>query len=42
MSDLTDNQFYPTINNAGKYCDITLNIMVMLRKLRTDFERKEA
>ena len=38
MSDLTDKWFYPSadriwlcirLNNAGKYCDITLKIMVM-------------
>ena len=40
MSDLTDNQFYPSaeriwscirLNYAGKYCDITLKMMVMLQ-----------
>ena len=43
MSDLTDNQFYPSaeriwlcirLNNTGKYCDITLKIMVMLQKCK--------
>ena len=51
MSDLTDNSaerigLRIRSNNAGKYCDITLKIMVMfaecVRKLRTDFERREA
>ena len=42
MSHLIDNQFYPSakriclcicFNNAGKYCDITLKIMVMLQNM---------
>ena len=42
MSDLTNNQIYPSTeriwlcirsNNAGKYCDITLKIMVMLQNV---------
>ena len=45
MSDLTGNQFYPSakriglrigLNNAGKYCDITLKIVLL------DFGRREA
>ena len=43
MCDLIDNLFYPSaeriwlcicLNNAGKYCDITLKIMVMLQKCK--------
>ena len=42
MSDLTDNWFYGSakriwlhrrLNNAGKYCDITRKIMVMLQNV---------
>ena len=42
MSDLTDNEFYPSaeriwlcirFNNAGEYCDITLKIMIMLQNV---------
>ena len=42
MFDLKDNQFYPSferiwlcirLNNAGKYSDITLKIMVMLQNV---------
>ena len=56
MSHLTDNLFYPSaeriwlcirLNNAGKYCVITLkmlhgNVAECVRKLRTDFGRREA
>ena len=48
MSDLTDNYFYPSaewiwfyirLNNAGKYCDITLKIMVVLQNVRENCVR---
>ena len=46
MSDLTDNKFYPSaeriwlcmrLSNAGKCCDITLKIMVMLQNVCENF-----
>ena len=49
MSDLTDNYFYPSaeriwlcirLNNAGKHCDITLKIMVMLQNVAYGFWKK--
>ena len=40
MSDLTDNYFFAKriwlclrLNNAGKYCDVSLKIMVMLQNV---------
>ena len=42
MCDLTDNQFYPSteriwlrirLNNARKYCDITLKIIIMVQNV---------
>ena len=56
MSGLTDNYIYPSpericlcirLNNAGKYCHINLNIMVMLQNVGEiceilDFGRREA
>ena len=49
MSDLKDNLFYPSaeriwlctrLNNAGKYCEIMVNVAECMRKLRTDFRRR--
>ena len=43
MSDLTDLSFYRTnmnsLNNAGKYCDIALKIMVMLQNVCENWVR---